>query len=237
MPMPPVPSIAPPAAPAGLTEALTCQFCNERFEQPAPLPASKRGWLRPGRDSFPETPVLAHAKHEFRCKDNPNRPGVWKGSSAWTPQPFPVRKFGGAQPSPTATRLTYLGGPYHGRSQAFECFLVDGTVVVSEPPRVAPGPQQEDSKGRLCSKYMGHYELRTRQGCLVYRWVDTIVPKKKRLAQPTPFNERWPHLAAELMEEPNDDPTAADPDGTAVGDETDPEMLEGELAPEPEAEP
>jgi len=241
MPMPPVPQIAAPSAPSalpatGLSEALACQFCGERFEQVKPLSANAK-WLKRGKDRFPPTPVVAHADHEMKCKENPDRPERGKASTAWVPQPFPVGRFGGAQPSPTATRVTYLGGPYHGRSQGFECFLVDGTRVAVQPPLVAPGPQQEDSKGRVCSRYMGHYELRLKGGCPIYRWVDTIVPKKKRLGETQTLEDLWPEWAAQLMEEPNDEPTAVDDGGDPVADESDPGLPGDLLDSEPGAEP
>ncbi len=196
-----------------MSEPLACQFCGKPFVG---------GTLTRGAKTD-RSLLLQHADHELKCPDNPDRPVAGKASSAWTPAPWKPDMTSAATPKPE--RVTYLGGPWHGRSQAFDAYLVDGTRLEVEPPKIVPGPQMADSKGRSCSKFMGHYELRLKGGCPIYRWVETITPKR-RLPSPRTFTEAWPELAAQLQEEAAHDGAAdelqgdlpsAEPGGLVTG--------------------
>lgn len=199
---------------------LTCRFgCGAAFTMAKPLPASAK-WRKPGKDRMPEGPVIQQAHHEMKCELNPHRAAPHKEGSAWTPIPWGI-KHGGAKPQPEPTRLTYLDGPWHGRKQNFEAFLVDGTRLSVAPAKITPGPQMVDSQGRSCSRYMGHYELqvvRRKAGrCLVYQWIDTITPKK-RLKAPRTFDEAFPDLDLTLTLEERDDQPEPDPAPAAPAD-------------------
>lgn len=168
-----------------------CQFCGEAFPEPAPERAG-------GKPRVLRSRVAAHADHELRCPENPDRPVKLKTSAAWSPMPWTHKFTDNPQPKPTA--VVFVGGPNHGRVLQWINYLVDGSVVAVEPPLTMSGPVMADSKGRAASRYMGHYRLKLSRDCPVYVWVDTIVPKK-RLPQPIEFTKAWPDLAASLEQQ------------------------------------
>lgn len=184
--MPPVPTLVPQQ-----TDVPKCQWCGQDF----PTPVVQRA---KGKGKGPRPVMLDLADHEVKCASNPHRPEVEKESKAWNPRPWMVEIT--SEPVLKPTTLTFLGGPWHGRQTRWEMHLVSGECITIEPPAKIAGPVKGDSKERACSAYMGHYELRIREGCPVYRWVDTIIPKK-RLSQPTEFTAAFPELAATLMED------------------------------------
>lgn len=168
---------------------LLCRFCSREFNDPKVGPKD-RTTVRPLANVVTD--------HETKCEQNPDRPPPFKESKAWTPNPWKTQFSD--NPHLRADRVTMLGGPEHGRTFRWECFLVDGTTALVEPPTVLAGPVMADSKDRACSRYMGHYELRLRGGLPIYRWVDTIVPKK-RLPAPRTFDEAWSGLSKSLPTE------------------------------------
>lgn len=170
-------------------KVLRCQWCEAEFSPPEqPKVKGKAPTFRPL--------VLEHADHEVRCEQNPDRPEKGKMSKAWNPTPWKAPHVG-ARPVPRPHLLTFINGPYDGRQTPLVNYLVDGSTVAVEPPRRMSGPVMEDSKGRAGSRFMGHYELQISNGCPVYKWVDTIHPKK-RLGEHPAFVELYPEIAAEL---------------------------------------
>jgi hypothetical protein len=180
------------AATPHVVEHLECQWCGAE-------------WAKKGE----RFDVRTHAMHETRCPESPHYTPPEKGSKAWNPMPWPHDTVGRTA-VPNETSITYVGGPYHGQRRGWVGYLVDGREILTEPPLVHLGPVTPDSKGRMCSKYMGHYELSITEGCPVYRWVDTLTPKK-RLSQPPQFTTTWPDLADHLEEQ------AHERDGTSDG--------------------
>lgn len=140
--------------------------------------------------------ILVHADHELSCDQNPHRPERAKESSAWNPVPWKL-SAAGRRPAWRSHLLTFAGGPLDTRQIPLVNYLVDGSTVAVVPPLRLAGPVSGDSKGRAVSRYMGHYELRLKDDCPVYVWVQTIQPKK-RLPDHPQFCELYPDLAAVL---------------------------------------
>lgn len=172
-----------------MTTTLQCRWCGAKFRPPPPAKGgSKRKEDRPV--------VLVHADHEITCEKNPHRPEREKESKAWNPVPWKL-SVGGRRPVLRSHLLTFVGGPLDTRQTPLVNYLVDGSVVAVEPPLRLAGPVTEDSKGRAVSRYMGHYQLKLKDGCPVYVWVQTIQPKRRLPDHPS-FVELYPELAAML---------------------------------------
>jgi hypothetical protein len=104
---------------------------------------------------------------------------------------------GGRRPVFRSHLLTFVGGPYDTRQTPLVNYLIDGSAVGVRPPLRLAGPVSGDSKGRAVTRYMGHYELRLKDDCPVYVWVQTIQPKRRLPDHPN-FVEVYPELAAVL---------------------------------------